>query len=245
MSSPTPPSQDVLPPIAAYDIFAPAYRSYSETRRAYLQKVEEIVISGISSAGSLLDIGAGDGRRALRIARSAGVARVVLLEPSAGMRAHCPEGVEIWSCRITDVPAAAPAFEIITCLWNVLGHLPDNRERTLTLDRTRKLLTPGGAVFLDVSHRYNGAAYGWGRTFLRMGRDFLNPSEKHGDVTISWKVGDKTVFTQGHLFTDAEIEGLCCSAGLKIARRWVVDYETGEECRLSLSGHLLYQLTAA
>jgi hypothetical protein len=78
-----------------------------------------------------------------------------------------------------------------------------------------------------------------------MGRDFLNPSEKHGDVTISWKVGDKTVFTQGHLFTDAEIEGLCCSAGLKIARRWVVDYETGEECRLSLSGHLLYQLTVA
>jgi SAM-dependent methyltransferase len=247
LSSPVSKSQCVLPPIAAYDIFASAYSSYAETRRAYLQKVEEIVIARIAGRGpvaALFDVGAGDGRRALRIARSAGVGRVVLLEPSAGMRAQCPEGVEIWPCRISEVPAAVPAFDVITCLWNVLGHLRDSRERELTLYRIGKLLAPRGTVFLDVSHRYNAEAYGWEMTLLRISRNFFNPSERHGDVTITWKVGERTIYTHGHLFTHAEIKGLCRSAGLKIARRWVINYATGEECRLPLSGHLLYQLTA-
>ena len=239
------PPQSVLPPIAAYDIFAPAYQAYAESKRRYLQKVEEIVIDRIGSAGSLLDVGAGDGRRALRIARSARVGRVVLLEPSAGMRARCPDGVEIWPCRISEIHAAPPAFEVITCLWNVLGHLSDDRERALTLAAIGNLLAPGGAVFLDVSHRYNAAAYGWGRTLLRVAHDFFRPSEKHGDVVVSWKAGERTIYTQGHLFTHAEITSLCRFAGLKIARRWAIHYETGESCRCSLSGHLLYQLTSA
>ena len=236
---------DSLEPVAAYDAFAPYYKAYSKTRRRYLQKIEDIVIAHAGNVRSMLDVGAGDGSRALRVARLANIAQVVLLEPSAGMRAHCPEGAEIWPCRISDLPAAAPAFEFITCLWNVLGHLRDNQERELTLVRLRKLLAPGGAIFLDVCHRYNGAAYGWGRTFLRIGRDFFNPSEKHGDVVISWKAGESTIYTHGHLFTHMEIRSLCRFANLKIARRWVVSYETGKECRLSLSGHLLYQLTAA
>lgn len=239
------PSQSVLPPIAAYDIFAPAYQAYAESKRRYLQKVEEIVIDRIGSAGSLLDVGAGDGRRALRIARSARVGRVVLLEPSAGMRARCPDGVEIWPCRISEIHVAAPAFEVITCLWNVLGHLSDNRERALALAGIGNLLAPGGAVFLDVSHRYNAAAYGWGRTLLRVAHDFFRPSEKHGDVVVSWKAGERTIYTQGHLFTHAEITSLCRFADLKIARRWTIHYETGGECRLPFSGHLLYQLTSA
>jgi 2-polyprenyl-3-methyl-5-hydroxy-6-metoxy-1,4-benzoquinol methylase len=240
---PSPPG--ILPPIAAYDIFAPAYKSYAETRKAYLQKVEELVIGQLGSRATLLDVGAGDGSRALRIARAARVRRLVLLEPCAGMRALCPQGAEIWPCGILEVPASAPAFDAIICLWNVLGHLLDIRERVLALRRMRMLLAPGGMLFLDVSHRYNGAAYGWGRTSLRLVRDFLNPSEKHGDVLVSWKAGDRTVRTQGHVFTHAEIRSLCWSAGLKIDRRWVVNYETGEECRLSFRGHLLCQLTAA
>lgn len=236
----------VLPPIAAYDIFAPAYRSWSETRRAYLRKVEEIVIGRMGRVASMLDVGAGDGTRALRIARAAGVGRLVLLEPSAGMRALCSQGgVEIWPYGILEVPAAAPAFDAITCLWNVIGHLPDNRERILALGRMKKLLAPGGMLFLDVSHRYNGAAYGWGKTSLRIVRDFFNPSEKHGNVMVSWKAGDRTVHTQGHVFTYAELKSLCGSAGLTIARRWVVNYETGEECRFLFRGHLLCQLTVA
>ncbi len=248
MSSPTALPENVLAPIEAYDIFAPAYRAYSETKRAYLRKVEEIVIGRIGdlpSRGSLLDVGAGDGSRALRIARCAGVGRVVLLEPSAGMRAQCPRDAEIWPVSIAEISAAAPCFEVIACLWNVIGHLANHGERQLMLARIAKLLAPGGAIFLDVSHRYNAAAYGWGRTWLRIVRDFFSPSETHGDVVVAWKIGASAVHTRGHLFTHAEITELCRSAGLTIARRWAIHYETGESCRCSLSGHLLYQLTSA
>lgn len=244
-NTPKNPPPDVIPVIAAYDIFAPDYRAYSEGKKRYLERVEDIIIDRIGSVRSMLDVGAGDGRRALRISRAAGVDHLVLLEPSVGMRVRCPDGVEIRPFQISEMPPVAREFEVITMLWNVLGHLRDNGERQIALARIRNILSPGGAVFLDVSHRYNAAAYGRRRTLLRVIHDFCRPSEKHGDVVISWKSGSGTIRTHGHLFTHAEIKSLCRSAGLKIARRWVIDYETGEECRLSVSGHLLYQLIVA
>src|SRR5215510_6969311 len=78
----------ILPPIEAYDAFAASYKSYAEGRRQYQQAIDRIVISRIRDAKSLLDAGAGDGSRALEIGRSAHVGRIVLLEPSSGMRAH-------------------------------------------------------------------------------------------------------------------------------------------------------------
>src|SRR5438128_1240208 len=86
---------EVLPPIEAYDAFAASYKSYAEGRGPYRRAINDIVISRARNAASLLDVGAGDGSRALHIGQSAGVGRIVLLEPSAGMRAHCTEGAEI------------------------------------------------------------------------------------------------------------------------------------------------------
>src|SRR4051812_14034712 len=84
-----------LSPIAAYDELAPFYSAYANTRAPYLRKIEDVVIAHAPRAGSLLDVGAGDGSRALRIAQAAKLALVVLLEPSAGMRAQCSRGVEV------------------------------------------------------------------------------------------------------------------------------------------------------
>ena len=81
-----------LTSIAAYDVFAPFYSAYANTRAPYLRKVEDVVIAHAPTASSLLDVGAGDGSRALRIVQAANLRRVVLLEPSAGMRAQCPTG---------------------------------------------------------------------------------------------------------------------------------------------------------
>lgn len=236
---------EILSSIDAYDLLAPWYRCISEERLPYLCRVEDIVIRCAPRGGAMLDVGAGDGWRAMRIARSAELSRVVLLEPSAGMRAQCPGGVEIWPCSVPEIPETAPPFDIITCLWNVLGHVPETWQRERMLAEMRKRLAPGGAIFLDVSHRYNAASYGWRMTFLRMALDFLLPSNRRGDVVVSWNAGGKTVRTHGHVFTHREIRRLVRSAGLKIIGRWVVDYETGIQRRMPLSGHLLYQLAAA
>src|SRR5262245_179872 len=97
----------ILPPIEAYDAFAASYKSYAEGRRQYQQAIDRIVISRIRDAKSLLDAGAGDGSRALEIGRSAHVGRIVLLEPSSGMRAHSAEGVESWQLRSQEIPTTA------------------------------------------------------------------------------------------------------------------------------------------
>jgi len=235
-----------LTPIAAYDTFAPFYSGYAGARMPYLRRVEDIVITHIPRAGSLLDVGAGDGIRAVRIARSANMRRVVLLEPSAGMRAQCPAtDIEIWPYSASEIPEAAVQFDVITCLWNVLGHLEGPQQRASALVRFRKMLAPQGMVFLDVSHRYNAQSYGWSMTFLRMVGDLFLRSEKRGDVAVTWKAGEQIIRTTGHVFTHREIKRLVCAAGLKILRRYIISYETGRVSKLPFRGHLLYQLARA
>jgi len=234
-----------LTPIAAYDAFAPFYSSYANTRMPYLSSVENIVIVHAPRAGSLLDVGAGDGSRALRIAQAAKLTRVVLLEPSAGMRAQCPAGVEVWPYSTLEIPDSGLQFDVITCLWNVLGHLESPQQKVSALWKFRDLLAPKGTVFLDVSHRYNAESYGWSMTFMRMAGDLFLRSEKRGDVSVTWKAGARTIHTTGHVFTHREIKWLIRSAGLKILRRWIISYETGRESKLPLRGHLLYQLARA
>jgi 2-polyprenyl-3-methyl-5-hydroxy-6-metoxy-1,4-benzoquinol methylase len=234
-----------LTPIAAYDAFAPFYSGYANTRMPYLSSVENIVIVHAPRAGSLLDVGAGDGSRALRIAHSTDMQHIVLLEPSAGMRAQCPPNLEIWQYSASEIPDSELQFDVITCLWNVLGHLEEPEQRSSALVQFRKMLSPQGMVFLDFSHRYNAESYGWSMTFMRMAGDLFLRSEKRGDVSVAWKAGARTIHTTGHVFTHREIKRLVRSAGLKILMRWIIGYETGRESKLPLCGHLLYQLARA
>lgn len=251
---PTASDLTTLNPISAYDAFAPYYGAYSESRRNYLRKVEEIVILHTKNFRSLLDVGAGDGSRALRIAKSAGIARLVLLEPSAKMRSQCALG-EIWPFSAQDIPHECPSFAAIICLWNVLGHVQGTEQRELVLSKLKNTLSPGGALFLDVTHRYNAASYGWSKTLFRSTGDLLARAARgtahkkwpdaRGDVVISWQAGGEIIRTYGHVFTHGEMKRLFASAGLRIQKRWVIHYDTGQERRFTFCGNLLYKLTGA
>jgi SAM-dependent methyltransferase len=234
----------VVDPVAAYDVLATHYRAIARPRRAYLRKVEDLVVANMARACDLLDVGSGDGDRALRIAGAAQIERVVLLEPSAGMRSQCREKVEFWICRAAEIPVGAKTFDAITCLWNVLGHLEGADERLCVLARMRTLLRPSGSIFIDVNYRYNAAAYGWTKTALRIARDLFAKSDTCGDVVVTWKSGSRCLRTRGHVFTHRELRRLFEGAGLKIKKRWVIDYADGSERRFPFFGNMLYQLVA-
>jgi len=231
-----------LAPIAAYDVLAPHYDSILATRKQYLSTIENIVVAHSAGARSFLDVGSGNGVRALRIARATGIEDVVMLEPSAGMRTQCPEPAEFWNCAATAIPETTRRFDLITCLWNTLGHFESTDERTAVLARLKTLLTPSGRIFLDVNHRYNARAYGWPKTALRMVYDFFSPLETNGDVVVSWQEGEKQIRTRGHVFTQRELLHVFSDAGLAVKSRWVVDYRSGELHSNPLMGNLLYQL---
>jgi SAM-dependent methyltransferase len=293
-------------PVAAYDRLAAHYAGISRRRDPYLRSVEREIISRISPRSrSILDIGAGDGTRVLRMTAGSGIRRVVLLEPSAEMRAlgssqldfgscsqlgrdvaikmpgeyvssegapfvspgrqpwvgmdtdRVPEGrhranlisqvseesphIEIWPVRAEGLWAkpVSERFDVITCLWNVLGHVAtENREHTLCA--VAQLLSPDGKFFLDINHRYNLRAYGILPACARWLRDHLFPSESNGDVLANWEVGESSISTYGHVFAHREIVRLAGAAGLELEKRIAINYENGKIQRFSFQGNLLY-----
>jgi hypothetical protein len=50
------------------------------------------------------------------------------------------------------------------------------------------------------------------------------------------------IHSSGYVFRPVEMSGLIESAGLKVIRRYVVDYQTGESRQFFFEGQLLYEL---
>lgn len=228
---------------AAYDALARHYRDIKARRADYLAAVDAAVVAGAPAGrGALLDVGAGDGERGMALACRLGIARVVLCEPSQGMAELCrrfPEAI-LWRADAAAMPLDQGSFDVIVCLWNVLGHIPDREGRLAALSRMAALLAPGGRLFLDVNNRYNAPAYGRVRVAWRMLLDWLRPDDRRGDVRFAWEVGGRRIPASGHLFTPAEMRGLFARAGLAVLACQNIDYVTGQRSRLPWRGQRLY-----
>jgi len=227
-----------------YDVLAPHYREYAGGKSAYLAAVDRFVLENLpAGADSLLDVGAGDGVRAMALAREAGIRRVVLCDSSAAMAARCRSlaPAEVWHLPAEAMPVAGEPFDVILCLWNVLGHLDTGNRRT-ALARMKELLSPRGAIFLDVNNRHNAAAYGWMTVAGRAVVDFLHPDEGRGDASYEWRIGGRSFPAMGHLFTPREIGELIAGSGLTVRKRLAVDYETGERSDSRWRGQLVFMI---
>jgi len=230
----------ILDPVAAYDQIAPAFARIAQKRRQYLDSIDRLVISGITPRSrSMLDVGAGDGTRARRIARARDIEELVLLEPSVAMQRG---NATVRTTRAEELHLEEGEFDVITCLWNVLGHIFPSAGRLEVLRQFARLVSPQGRIFVDVQHRYNARHYGAIPTALRFLHDRLRWNETNGDVVVSWNVEQVRCTTRGHVFTHREFRSLAQAAGLNIENRFVVDYATGECRRWSIEGHLLYVL---
>ena len=228
-------AREPLEAVAAYDRIAAEYRELSRKRRAYLDAVDAAILRRVpSGATSLLDIGAGDGRRALRITERAGISRVVLAEPSAGMRGLIPPGVEVWDARMEALPESVVKFDVVLCLWNVVGHVPSRELRVAGLQNLRRVCS--GLIFLDVLHRYNVAECGGGVVLRRLF------SSESGDVLVRWETPEGDVETWGHVFSAGEIEGMIREAGLTVVERVILNYRTGRRSGWVGGGNLFYVL---
>ena len=235
-----------LDPVAAYGRIASEFQRLSEQRRAYLTAIEQLVIARMPrGARTLLDVGAGDGSRSVRIARACGITDLVLLEPSPTMRAALPPHARLWAMRAQDLRGETETFDAIICLWNVLGHVFPAAARRQVMGHFARLLSPGGRVFIDLNHRYNLPHYGPLPTALRMLRDRLQPSETAGDVKVTWEAGGGRYTTDGHVFTDPEFRQLAQRGGLVVETMLSVSYANGGLRRSKYSGNLFYVLRRA
>ena len=230
----------MLDPVAAYDRIGPVFARIAEQRRSYLDGIDQLVISQIPPGSrSMLDVGSGDGARARRIAQARDIAELVLLEPSVPMQRG---DATVRTMRAEELPLIDAEFDVITCLWNVLGHIFPAASRLQVLHQFARLISPQGRIFVDVHHRYNVRHYGAIPTALRFLHDQLSSNETNGDVVVAWDVEEVRCTTRGHVFTHREFRSLAQAAGLNIENRFVVDYTTGECRRWRIEGHHFYVL---
>lgn len=228
-----------------YNALAPYYQEYSQKKSAYLQTVDQYILSQIpSGANSLLDVGAGDGIRGMNLANQNGIGRTVLCDPSPEMAEMCKKlnPTEVWQAAAEELPDTNEAFDVIICLWNVLGHLADRQARVKALRAVKKSLSSDGVLFLDVNNRHNAPAYGRLKVFGRILIDFLKPDENRGNTEFQWEISGKSFPAMGHLFNPKEIEGIIKESGLMIIERVVVNYANGNISKLPWLGQLLYKI---
>lgn len=229
-----------------YDSLAPYYQQYSKKRSVYLNVINKLVLENIpKGAKSLLDVGAGDGTRGVSIAQKSKIKTIVLSDISYEMIKMCKrlDVSEVWHTKAEDLPQKNIRFDVILCLWNVLGHIDNETKRIQALKKMFLLLSPKGKIFLDVNNRYNAEAYGWFRVIKNLLIDRLFWNNNKGDVQFFWTVRHKKISAKGHFFSPGEIADLIFKAKLKIRRRYIVDYNNGEITPSIFNGQLFYILT--
>jgi len=231
--------------ITMYDRLAPQYRKYSEYKIRYLNAIDDLVLKHIPvGAKSILDVGAGDGVRAVKIAKASHISRIVLAEPSPTMIALCRNQPvsDAWQVTAEDLPQTNERFDVILCLWNVLGHIESNEKRINALKKMAGLLSKDGRIYIDVNNRYNANSYGFIQTIRRFLYDSIFPSEKNGDVSFEWEVNGSKIPAMGHFFTPNETRKIIHNSGLCIGQKFAVDYQSGNIQNFSFQGQLFYIL---
>jgi 2-polyprenyl-3-methyl-5-hydroxy-6-metoxy-1,4-benzoquinol methylase len=240
-----------------YDEFAPYYGEYAHQRDGYLKTLDDIIINFIESqrrsttldirSVSMLDVGAGDGKRAFSIANKLNFKKLTLLDSSPEMIKLCKSisdsQVILGDISTNNFFLKRENYQIITCLWNVLGHIDTPEKRLLGLKNIYKLTSPGGFIFLDVNNRYNIKNYGVKNVLRNLLKDIFCPSSDNGDINFVIKIKSKEIFAQVHIFNPYEIESLIRRSGLKLVKKYRIDYSTGKVSKFFLTGQLFYILS--
>lgn len=237
--------------MSQYSVLAPHYRMISERKKAYIEAVNGLIFSHLLGAvDSVLDVGAADGVRGLAMAQKMAAKQVVLCEPCAEMAALCrlnaagASHIRVLECDGLALHALEEKYDVVLCLWNVLGHVPNNAARAEMLKVLRQRLKPGGRLFLDVNNRHNAIAYGAFSVLVRRVLDALFFDERRGNAEYMMQIGEELIPSRGHLFAPQEMDRLFALAGLNVCQRKTVNYLSGAISDNAHRGQLFYVLEA-
>lgn len=106
----------------------------------------EAAIIPFVGQGQLLDVGCGTGKDLLRLQRSGWAVTGVEISPYAASLARARLGCEVVVGHFDDVGLEGRYFDVVR-LSHVLEHLPSPRK---SLEKVRRLLRPGGLLWLEV-----------------------------------------------------------------------------------------------
>tara|TARA_R110001583_G_scaffold8965_21_gene42390 strand:+ start:295 stop:987 length:693 start_codon:yes stop_codon:yes gene_type:complete len=216
------------------------YYSHMDLREAssgaslYLGAVDKAILSNINfGPRSYLDVGCGDGIRAQRLVDYLQPSSAVFIDSSPEMIEKASKlGVANCFCRSILNLDEANKYDVITCLWNVLGHLENKQIRREALNQIYTSLTPEGLFFIDFNNRYNIYHYGLRGVFCNFLKDlFKVPS-------AGWFPLNSTSSVYIHNFMEAK--NLLKSCGFRVKKTYTINYKTGSFHRLPYLGQTLF-----
>lgn len=222
-----------------YDSLASSYSQISKRRKSYLDAVDNFIIEKKypNKIENYLDIGAGDGRRTVKIMSALNIKKGWALDDSIQML----KDLNAAEIKKINMPLkdfkTDQTFDLITCLWNVLGHVVSREERNNFLSKVSTLLSPGGYFVFDVNNRYNIKQYGYNNVMENLKNDHRQSKTKG-----VFKLSDSKVSTQVYIHSPFDIEEYV-SHNFKLDGNYYIDYDTGQEVESFFEGQLLYFLT--
>ncbi|MCB0771680.1 MAG: class I SAM-dependent methyltransferase [Flavobacteriales bacterium] len=221
-----------------YDSIAQDYSAISAKRKPFLDQVNALIVANSPKRLDYADIGAGDGARSHVIAQGLQARTCTLIDESAELLDKVPSDLKtaIIQGSITELDLD-DRFDVVTCLWNVLGHLPDLEQRDEAVRRIARSVRPGGLAFVDVNNRYNIQEYGLENVMRNVEAD-ARMRDGRGWYPIAQSNSETKVYIHGPFELDPILE----RSGFEIVRRFHVDYLNGELHLEFWKGQVLYML---
>jgi len=172
-----------------------------------------------------LDAGGGDGLRTEKISSLLKPNYTILIDSAPEMiaLAKLRSIDDVFCKKITEFKSDI-RFNLITSLWNVLGHMDTKKERIKSLINLKKHLSRNGVLIFDVNNRYN-LNYGLKNVIFNMINDLMPRYEKkNGWYTFQYKNNNFPVY----LHSPFELIETLKSSGFSNIKIFSVDYSTGK-----------------
>lgn len=222
-----------------YNRIAIDYQSISNRRKKYIESIDSLILQHLqSSIYNYMDVGTGDGMRALKLAKALGVKELQLVDNSEiiNLVNLNSDGLQIDKClSAVDKLKLNRRFDLITCLWNVLGHVGEREDRLKTLKTLKEHLSANGTIILDVNNRYNISEYGFNAVQSNLSNDFKK-YERAGYFELKYD----NYITEVYIHSPFEMNEICKSVGLKVEVEIYINYSTGNIESSIFEGQLLY-----
>jgi 2-polyprenyl-3-methyl-5-hydroxy-6-metoxy-1,4-benzoquinol methylase len=220
-----------------YNSIAETYSLQSKGKMAYLNTIDNLVIEKMKGYSNLnyLDIGSGDGRRSLKIAKNLKVRRLTMLDDSKGMASLLRDKNIILNLVSFFDFKTDEKYDLITCLWNVLGHFSSRKHRLDFFQKIDGLLSKNGFLFFDVNNRYNISFYGFENVMNNVEKDRTN-NEENGWFLLK----NDRVSTKVYIHNPFDIHEYLNGTSLQIQDTFFVNYESGKIEKTFFEGQLFY-----
>jgi len=230
-----------------YNTFAPFYRSYSKEKEGYITTIDKIITDYCRKKNiyRMIDLGCGDGIRGSNLAKKIKAKTIKMVDSSEKM-AELARKLKNVKVQKTDFSkknwGEKSKYDAVMCLWNVLGHVSPHKKRLQALKNIRSILANNGTAFVDISNRYNTKYYGFEKVWKNIKEDLKRPSYKNGDFNYIIDVGLKKIPSVCHFFNPWEVEKIIKKSGLKIVKKYYINYENGSTEKYFWNGHIFFIL---